>query len=44
MKKEAEEKASREPKSIPVIGGNAESEDSGKVVCFFIFFSCCWLL
>ena len=32
MKKEAEEKASREPKSIPVIGGHTETEDSGKVV------------
>lgn len=31
IKKEAEEKASREPKSIPVIGGHTETEDSGKV-------------
>ena len=31
VKKEAEEKASREPKSIPVIGGHAEVEESEKV-------------
>jgi len=30
VKKEAEEKASREPKSIPVIGGHAEVEESEK--------------
>ena len=31
IKKEAEEKASREPKSIPVIGGHAETEETEKV-------------
>ena len=32
IKKEAEERESREPKSIPVIGGHSEIDDSGKVL------------
>lgn len=37
IKKEAEEKASREPKSIPVIGGSSEHEEVRKLKSYFSY-------